>query len=103
MSEEEEEVGKKYDQGKLRYDLLPPLALEEVVKVLTFGASKYGTHTWHAVPNGAARYFAACQRHLWAWMKGEDRDPESGIHHLSHAATNCLFLISLVGQRGSKK
>ena len=33
--------GRKYDGGKLEYGLLPPLALEETVKVLTFGAQKY--------------------------------------------------------------
>jgi len=34
-------AGRKFDGGKLEYGLLPPLALEETVKVLTFGAQKY--------------------------------------------------------------
>ena len=41
--------GRKDDDGKLRYDLIPPLALEEVVRVLTFGAEKYGPNNWRAV------------------------------------------------------
>ena len=38
-------VGKssaKYDQDKLRWDLIPLEAVEECVKILTFGAQKYG-------------------------------------------------------------
>ena len=31
-------VGRKYDSNKLEYGLLPPLALEATVDVLTFGA-----------------------------------------------------------------
>lgn len=34
-------TGVKYDEGKLRYDLIPPEALREITKVLTFGAKKY--------------------------------------------------------------
>lgn len=34
-------AGIKYDQGKLRYDLLPWSAVAEVVKVLGYGAAKY--------------------------------------------------------------
>ena len=34
-------TGKKKDQGKPRYSLVPINAEEEFVKVLTFGADKY--------------------------------------------------------------
>ena len=33
--------GRKFDGNKLEYGLLPAFALEETVKVLTFGAQKY--------------------------------------------------------------
>ncbi|HKE56465.1 MAG TPA: dATP/dGTP diphosphohydrolase domain-containing protein [Pyrinomonadaceae bacterium] len=38
--------GVKKDLGKLRWSLLPWDALEEVVKVLMFGASKYADRNW---------------------------------------------------------
>lgn len=44
--------GVKFDQGKLRYDLLPPEMLEEVALVLTYGAVKYTTEVkneWDAL------------------------------------------------------
>ena len=87
-----EEAGRKFDGGKLEYGLLPPLALEETVKVLTFGAQKYERDNWQKVPDSKRRYFDALQRHVWAWKRGEQLDPESGIHHLAHAMCCLMFL-----------
>ena len=84
--------GRKFDGGKLEYGLLPPLALEETVKVLTFGAQKYERDNWQKVPDSKRRYFDAMQRHVWSWKQGEQLDPESGIHHLAHAMCCLMFL-----------
>ena len=84
--------GRKQDGGKLEYGLLPPLALEETVKVLTFGAQKYERDNWQKVPDSKRRYFDAMQRHVWAWKQGEQIDEESGIHHLAHAMCCMMFL-----------
>jgi len=85
-------TGRKFDGGKLEYGLLPPLALEETVKVLTFGAQKYERDNWQKVPDSKRRYFDALQRHVWAWKQGEIIDNESGIHHLAHAMCCLMFL-----------
>ena len=83
--------GTKLDAGKNRYDLLAPEALEGIVKVLTFGATKYSARNWE---NGFAwgRSFAALMRHMWEWWKGNSIDPETGLSHLDHAACNIHFL-----------
>ena len=89
-------VGKlsaKYDQDKLRWDLIPLEAVEECVKILTFGAQKYGENKWQHLEDFENRYFAAAMRHLVAYKKGEKVDSESGNLHLSHALTNLVFLI----------
>ena len=86
------EKGRKFDGGKLEYGLVPPHALREVVKVLTFGAQKYERDNWQKVPDSKRRYFDALQRHVWAWKEGEQNDPESGIHHLAHAMCCLMFL-----------
>lgn len=86
-------AGHKDDAEKIRMDLLPFEALEEVAKVLTFGDKKYGANTWQHVEFAEERYTAALLRHLSAHMKGERIDPESGLSHLSHMATNALFLV----------
>lgn len=84
--------GRKFDGGKLRYGLIPPLAMAEMVKVLTFGAEKYEPDNWKYVPESKRRYFDAMERHIWAWKMDEKIDPESGIHHLAHAMC-CLFFL----------
>ena len=84
--------GRKFDGNKLEYGLIPPLALEATVDVLTFGAQKYERDNWKRVPDSKRRYYDALQRHLWAWKKGEIIDPESGKHHLAHAMCCLMFL-----------
>ena len=95
FTKESELPGNKDDSGKLRYDLLPPLALREVVKVLTFGARKYAPENWRKVDGWRWRYFAAAMRHLWAYYTGERDDGESGLPHLAHAACCVLFLLGM--------
>jgi hypothetical protein len=85
--------GRKFDGNKLEYGLLPPFALEATVDVLTFGAQKYERDNWKRVPDSKRRYFDAMERHIWAWKKGEQLDPESGKHHLAHAMCCLMFLM----------
>jgi len=87
------ETGRKDDKGKIRMDLLPFECLDEVAKILTFGAEKYSPDGWQKVENGKERYEAALLRHFSAYKQGEQNDPESGFSHLAHVATNALFLI----------
>ena len=84
--------GRKFDGGKPQYGLLPPLALEETAKVLTYGAEKYEPDNWKHVPDSKRRYFDAMQRHLWAWKAGEQNDQETGLSHLAHAMCCLMFL-----------
>jgi len=85
--------GRKYDDGKARFDLLPPDAIWEVVRVYTAGAGKYGDRNWEkGIRYG--RVFAAICRHAFSWWRGERADQETGIHHLAHAAWNCLALLT---------
>lgn len=85
--------GQKFDSDKLRYELLPPELLEEVARVLTFGAHKYSARNWE-LGMAWSRPFAALMRHMWAWWRGEEKDPETGYSHLSHAACCIAFLVA---------
>jgi hypothetical protein len=89
------EVGLKFDSGKAEYDLIPAHALHELAIVLTLGAQKYSPENWRKVPEGKKRYFAALERHLWAWKRGERYDPETGRPHLAHAMCNLFFLYEI--------
>jgi hypothetical protein len=86
--------GRKDDQDKARWDLLPWDAAEQVVEVLTFGARKYAPDNWRHVPEPQNRYFAAAMRHLVAWRNGQQDDPETGLPHLAHATCCLMFLLS---------
>lgn len=88
------EPGVKHDQGKLQYRLMPVVVLREIVKVLTFGAQKYAPDNWRKVENRRERYTDALFRHIEAWRAGERQDPESGCHHLAHAACCLVFLMT---------
>lgn len=87
------EQGRKYDGGKLRYDLIPVLALEDMVKGLTFGTIKYDDNNWVKVPNGRKRYLAGALRHIQEYRKGNLWDEEQNIHHLSAAMNNLSFIV----------
>ena len=82
----------KFDDGKLKYNLLPPKAFKEMAKVLTYGAKKYKPNNWQHVDD-TTRYIDALYRHLEAWRAGDKIDEESKLSHLSHALTNIAFLI----------
>lgn len=83
----------KSDNGKPTFQLLPYDAIAEINKVLEFGADKYSPGNWE---KGASwcRYWNAYMRHLWAWMRGEKSDSETGRSHLVHAGCCILFLIA---------
>jgi hypothetical protein len=85
--------GRKDDSSKVRYDLIPPELLEATAQVLTFGAAKYTQRNWE---QGMAwgRPFGALMRHMWAWWRGEEKDPETGMSHLWHAACCIAFLVA---------
>lgn len=84
----------KYDQGKLLANI-PfedfPDAIQELIKVCTFGAQKYERSSWKTVSNGRIRYNDARARHFLA----TGNDSESNIDHLAHEAWNCLALLQL--------
>ncbi len=87
------DVGVKFDAGKVRYDLIPADSLHKLAEVYTFGASKYDDENWRKGFSWK-RVFAAVMRHSWAWFRGEDLDPESGLPHLAHAAWGLFTLMN---------
>lgn len=86
--------GIKFDQGKVDYTYLLkdlPVSVEEVTKVLMYGAKKYSRSNYSKVES--ERYEAAFFRHVMAYLRGEQLDPETGYHHLAHAVCCLMFLV----------
>lgn len=83
----------KFDGNKAPLELLPAPALEAISEVLAFGKAKYAAWNW-AKGFAWSRLIGAALRHLFAFARGEDKDPESGLSHLAHAGCCILFLIA---------
>jgi len=110
-----QKLGRKYDGEKLRWDLIPFEALEDVVEVLTFGRKKYASDNWKYVKGRIWRYVGASFRHLNKWwrayvlwrktkdekyrLKGNNEnditmiDFETGKSHIANAICCMLFLL----------
>lgn len=84
--------GMKHDQDKPDMSLLSNIALVKVAQVMTFGKRKYSANNWRG---GFAwsRPLAAAARHLYAYIGGEDKDPETGLSHLAHAICCLMFIL----------
>jgi hypothetical protein len=82
------------DSGKTNWSLMPFEALEEINKVLEFGATKYAANNWQEGTGFKySRVLNSLLRHVFAFMRGEDKDPESGLSHMAHAGCNVLFIL----------
>lgn len=88
-----ESKGLRYNEGKLRYDLIPWEWEYELAEVLGMGAKKYADRNWELGMDWSI-CVAALRRHLKAFQMGESVDPESGRPHLAHVAWNALALMS---------
>lgn len=99
---QENKQGMKFDQNKLRWWLLPVEPIQEVIKVLMHGSQKYADFNWQKVADAEERYWSAAVRHIMAERSGEERDPETGLLHVSHATT-CLIFLAWFKLTGEKK
>jgi len=70
-----------------------PWAMLAMGEVLAYAPAKgiYDDRNWEKGMKWSRCYNAA-QRHLLKAQGGEELDPETGLMHLAHAATNMLFL-----------
>jgi hypothetical protein len=85
-------AGIKFDEGKLRFDLIPIMPLREVARVYTIGATKYEDRNWERGMEWH-RVYRALQNHATAWWAGEVWDPDNGQHHLAAVVFNAMALM----------
>lgn len=83
----------QYGMKKPPFHLIPQPFLVILSKVMNLGASKYGPFNWRTNSVAASVYIAAAMRHIASYYDGEDKDPESGVSHLAHAAACMAILI----------
>lgn len=78
--------------NKTRWELLPLDCIEDVARVYTEGAKKYGDNNWQNLDNGYERYKGALLRHLYA-SETNEFDQETGCRHLAQVAWNALAML----------
>lgn len=88
--------GLRDNKGKPKLSLVPKSLLVAVATVIWKnsipGGGKYPMYNWEkGLP--WTDVADSLLRHIFAWLGGENIDPESGIHHLWLAACNLAFLI----------
>ena len=101
MKQENKTEARKNDRldDKLRWELLPLEDVEDIVRVYTAGAKKYGPDQWQNLPDGIRRYKAALLRHLVEFDKGNEIDEETGCRHLAAVAWNAIAMLHISKQQ----
>ena len=84
-------IGKKHDQGKPPIHMIPEDAILGMAEAFAYGAKKYDRFNYR---NGLdyTRLTDSLMRHTLAFLKGEDIDPESGLHHTKLMLANTAML-----------
>jgi len=96
--------GRRYNKGKLRYELISDIALEEIAKVYTNGAEKYTVRddNDNIISDGANNWrdglswmdcIASAKRHIEKFVKRIDVDNETNTLHLANACWNLITII----------
>lgn len=88
-----QDKARTYDDGKPPLANLPTAGLRAVAKVQQYGHKKYGDFNNYRKGMEVSRQVSCILRHLYAYMDGEDLDPESGEPHLGHACCRTMFLL----------
>lgn len=84
-------IGLRFNEGKRKWSLVDFDSLEDMVKVLEFGAVKYGEYNWQKGLKTTG-IIESMLRHVFSYLNGEDNDKESGISHIGHIQCNAMFL-----------
>lgn len=82
------EHGGKQSRVHYRFDLVDPIAMFEMTKVLKKGAEKYGEENWRQIP--VRDHLNHLLIHVYAYLAGDKQDD-----HLTHALCRALFAVAV--------
>lgn len=78
---------------KLAMSMVPFTALAHWASAHMEGNVKYGRFNWRAVGVRSSIYIDAAMRHLMKYTDGEDKDPDTRVHHLASVMACCAIII----------
>jgi hypothetical protein len=95
----------RYNTGKVDFTLVPLDALEAEARVWMAGEKKYGRDNWTKLwaEDTINVVSASTLRHLFALMRGETHDPETGETHAAHIRCNAAMLHRYIVQNTTTK
>lgn len=73
--------------------LLSPIAKAHWALAQFAGMLKYGAWNWRVAGVRASIYCSAANRHLDAYLSGEELDPVDGTHHLANVMACCAIIL----------
>jgi hypothetical protein len=85
------ELADRFNAGKTQWSMVDFKSMEDMVRVLEFGVNKYSRDNWKKGLK-TTEIVDSMLRHIYAYLDGEDVDPESGINHTGHIMCNAMFL-----------
>lgn len=80
--------------GAVGLTIVPAALLEAASRAMVYGANKYARNNWRkGFPH--TELMDCLLRHAVALASGQERDDESGLHHIDHIAANIAFLLHM--------
>ena len=76
--------------------VVPASLVPFVAPAMAVGANKYGPYNWRAQKVQAMTYVEAAQRHLLAWVDGQEVAEDTGVHHIAHALAGLAILADAI-------
>lgn len=89
---------KKGQPTKPSIQYVPVALMAECAEALAEGRIKYGVAKWRECETESMTYLGGALRHLYAYIDGEDIDPESitGKTHLAGAIASLAILVDCI-------
>lgn len=78
---------------KVPLHLVPPSAKHYLALAFKDGAKKYGPYNWREKKVSTSVYVGAMQRHIDAFLDGEDLSRDAKVHHLGHVMACCAIIL----------
>jgi hypothetical protein len=92
----ENESGGQQSAIEGRFDLIPPVAMFELAKIMEYGARRYAPNNWRKIP--IDDHVNHALSHLFAYLAGDRQDD-----HLGHALARMAMAVEMQNTLGQDK
>lgn len=83
-------------KNRIKLAFLPPAGKIHGAHACMNGAEKYGPYNWRKEKIALMEYASAMQRHIEAWIDGENEASDSRVHHLGHVIASAAIMLDAI-------